>query len=146
MIDDLTIESAKSSLAYNTAAKESTMNDAVRPRSVSVSFPTNALYQANASFVQQVLLTLPPGHGRLALSKTAPITSAEIIHVIQKWIQPIFNPATSIGSVAMGKGKMEETAERFEGMGYEVERKTFGEGEEDEGSESGSESGSGSEA
>lgn len=29
-IDELTVESAKSSLAYNTAAKESTMNDAVR--------------------------------------------------------------------------------------------------------------------
>lgn len=28
-IDELTIESAKSSLAYNTASKESTINDAV---------------------------------------------------------------------------------------------------------------------
>lgn len=44
----------------------------------------------------------------------------------------------------MGKGKMEETAEKFEALGYEVERKSFGEGEEEEGSDDGSESGSAS--
>lgn len=34
-IDELTIESAKSSLAYNTASKESTINDAVGPHCTS---------------------------------------------------------------------------------------------------------------
>ncbi|KAL8292284.1 hypothetical protein RQP46_001750 [Phenoliferia psychrophenolica] len=127
-IDELTLESAKSSLAYNTASKESTMNDA-----------------ASASFTNQVLRGLPQSHGRIALAKTKDITVADVQRVIKKWVQPLFDPATSIASVATGKAKMDATATSFEELGFEVERKTFeteDEEEGSEGSESGSESGS----
>lgn len=61
--------------------------------------------------------------------------------MIKKWIQPIFDPATSIASVATGPAKMDEIAAAFESFGYEVERRKFAV-EDDEGSESGSGSGS----
>ncbi|BGP04467.1 hypothetical protein JCM10049v2_000268 [Rhodotorula toruloides] len=119
-IDDLTIESAKSSLAYNTASKESTINAA-----------------ANASFTN-MLLGLPPNYGRIALAATKDITADDILRVIKKWIAPIFAANSSIASIASGLAKMDELATNFEKLGYEVERRTF----EDRGDESGSESGS----
>ncbi|KAK4699612.1 presequence protease, partial [Phenoliferia sp. Uapishka_3] len=122
-IDELTLESAKSSLAYSVASKESTMNDA-----------------ASSSFMNQVLLGLPQSHGRIALAKTKDITTADVQRVIKKWIQPIFDPATSIASVATGKAKMDATVASFEELGFNVERRTFEtEDDDDEGSESGSE-------
>lgn len=65
--------------------------------------------------------------------------------MIRQWIQPIFDPTTSIGSVATGIAKMEEIAGSFEKIGYTVDRRTFapgGDGEDESGSEDGSESGS----
>ncbi|GAA6054755.1 hypothetical protein JCM3770_000927 [Rhodotorula araucariae] len=130
-IDDLTIESAKSSLAYQTAAKESTINDA-----------------ANASFTN-VLLDLPAGFGRKHLADCESVTSSDIVRAIKTYIAPIFDPATSIASIASGLAKLDELADKFAELGYEVERRTMdtkaGEvsGSEDEsGSETGSETGS----
>ncbi|GJN92120.1 hypothetical protein Rhopal_005150-T1 [Rhodotorula paludigena] len=123
-IDDLTIESAKSSLAYQTAAKESTINDA-----------------ANASFTN-MLLGLPPNFGRKHLADTKDITASDILRVIKTWIAPIFRPESSIASIASGLAKMDEIASGFEKLGYEVEKRTF----DDVGEESGSEDGSGSES
>ncbi|KAK4057568.1 hypothetical protein OIO90_001213 [Microbotryomycetes sp. JL221] len=123
-IDELTIESAKSSLAYNTAAKESTMSDA-----------------ASASF-SNMLFGLPQNHGRIALANTASVTVQDIQRVIKTWIAPMFDSASSVGAIASGLAKMEEIADKFEKMGYEVERRTFGHGDEDDGSGSESESGS----
>ncbi|KAK4055201.1 hypothetical protein OIV83_000481 [Microbotryomycetes sp. JL201] len=127
-IDELTVESAKSSLAYNTAAKESTISDA-----------------AAASF-NNMLFGLPQNHGRIALANTANVTVDDIQRVIKTWIAPMFEPDTSIGAVSSGLAKMEDIASRFEQLGYEVERRTFD--QDDDGSseeESGSE-GSGSES
>ncbi|KAM0793479.1 hypothetical protein ACM66B_000920 [Microbotryomycetes sp. NB124-2] len=127
-IDELTIESAKSSLAYNTAAKESTISDA-----------------ASASF-NNMLFGLPQNHGRIALANTANVTVDDIQRVIKEWIAPMFEPSSSIGAVASGLAKMDDIASRFEELGYQVERRTFGKGDESE-DESGSEaSGSGSES
>ncbi|GAA5957635.1 hypothetical protein JCM21900_000775 [Sporobolomyces salmonicolor] len=122
-IDDLTIESAKSSLAYNTAAKEATISAA-----------------ASASFTN-MLLGLPPNYGRIALANTKDVSAKDIIRVIKKWIAPMFRPDTSIASIASGLAKMEEIATNFEKLGYEVERKTFDDVDES-GSETGSETGS----
>ena len=65
---------------------------------------------------------------------------------IQKYFLPIFDPATSIGAVAVNSGKAVELEEGYKRLGFSVEKKelpTF-EGEQD-GSESGDESGSESE-
>ncbi|POY70063.1 hypothetical protein BMF94_6950 [Rhodotorula taiwanensis] len=120
-MDDLTIESAKSSLAYNTAEKEATINAA-----------------ANASFTN-LLLGLPPNYGRKHLANTKDISAADILRVIETWIAPIFRPETSITSIALGLAKMDEVVKNFEALGYEVDQRTF---EDEEGSDSGSESGS----
>jgi hypothetical protein len=166
-IDELTIESAKSSLAYNTASKESTINDAVpyaSLRAFSRIAHAVSLSQANASF-NNVLLGLPPSHGRIALAKTKAsssrinpsrrcltslpssqdVSAEDILRVIRTYIQPIFDPSTSLGSIASGAAKMEDIASHFEELGYDVERRTFGEGDDESGSDCGSESGSESE-
>ncbi|KAI5480305.1 zinc metalloprotease [Pseudohyphozyma bogoriensis] len=127
-IDELTLESAKSSLAYNTAAKQSTMSDA-----------------ASASFANQVLRGLPQSYGRDALAKTKDVTVADVQAVIKKWVQPIFDPASSIAGVSSGLVKMESIVERFEKAGFEVEKRLFGKDDEEEGeegSEEGDETGS----
>ncbi|GAA5981276.1 hypothetical protein JCM10908_004049 [Rhodotorula pacifica] len=121
-MDDLTIESAKSSLAYNTAAKEATINSA-----------------ASASFTN-LLLGLPPNYGRKHLAATKDVTGEDILRVIKQWIAPVFRPETSISSIALGMAKMDEVVKNFEVLGYEVEQRTFD--DEDDGSDSGSESGS----
>ncbi|GAA5896610.1 Sdd3p [Sporobolomyces salmoneus] len=128
-IDDLTIESAKSSLAYNTAAKEATISAA-----------------ANASFTN-MLLGLPENHGRIALAATKDVTAEDILRVIKQYIAPIFRPETSIASIASGLAKMDEIATNFGKLGYEVEKRTFDDSDDgsDSGSGSGSESGSESE-
>ncbi|GAA5857078.1 hypothetical protein JCM9279_001947 [Rhodotorula babjevae] len=134
-IDDLTIESAKSSLAYQTAAKESTITDA-----------------AGASFTN-VLLGLPAGFGRKHLADCESVTASDILRVIKKYISPIFSPNTSIASVASGLAKLDELADKFSELGYDVDKRSMatanGEeesGSEEEGSESGSETGSESES
>ncbi|SGY31172.1 BQ5605_C002g01214 [Microbotryum silenes-dioicae] len=131
-IDALTIESAKSSLAFDTANKESTMNEA-----------------ANAAF-RNVLVGLEEGYGRVALARTKDVTLSDILRVIEKYIAPIFDPSKSIGAVSAHKAKIDEMATSFEKLGYEVEKRTFGDADDDEdgsscgseGSASGSESGS----
>ncbi|BGP52658.1 hypothetical protein JCM8202_004813 [Rhodotorula sphaerocarpa] len=122
-MDDLTIESAKSSLAYNTAAKEATIDSA-----------------AGASFTN-LLLDLPPNYGRKHLSDTKDISGEDILRVIKTWIAPIFRPETSISSIALGLAKMDEVVKNFESLGYEVEQRTF-EDDDDDSSGSGSDSGS----
>ena len=62
------------------------------------------------------------------------------MRVIKRYIQPIFDPAHSIGGIAVGTAKVDEIAEQFTKLGYEVEKRAFvvGDDEEDE-DESGSE-------
>lgn len=196
-IDDLTIESAKSSLAYQTAAKESTITDAVRLllELVEPAHLADALLLAGRRIIHQ----RPPrascrlrsqALGRLrgascsiprSLSPTAcadplsspplssspllsppllschpllqSVTAADILRVIKKYISPIFSPDTSIASVASGLAKLDELADKFTELGYDVEKRSMatvnGEeesGSEEEGSESGSETGSESES
>lgn len=124
-LDDLTVESAKSSLAYTTASRVATLNDA-----------------ANASFANQVLFGVSKDFGREQLEKIKPVTKQDILESIKKYIVPIFDPATSIASVATGKAKADSLAKRFADQGFEVERRSFGEAEDgsDDESHSGSDS------
>lgn len=126
-LDDLTIESAKSSLAYTTASRVSTINDA-----------------AHASFSNQVLFDVSKDFGRESLERIKPIGKQHILASIKKYIVPMFDPATSIASVATGKTKADSIAERFTAQGFDVERRSFGE-QDDSDSEMESASGSDSE-
>jgi hypothetical protein len=165
-IDDLTIESAKSSLAYNTAAKESTINDAVRflsRRFTIKSSPTSSslagqcfLHQLASRSSRRLRQDRSCQHqGALSpFSSSFPsqadplrylqdVTAQDIVRVIKTWIAPIFRAETSIGSIASGLAKQEDIAKHFEELGYEVESRTFEVSDSDEsGSESGSELGS----
>lgn len=86
---------------------------------------------ANAAFSTQVLMGLTPGYGRLALAKTKDINQADILRVIKIYIAPIFNPASSIGSIAAGSAKVEELTSAFTALGYEVETRTFAKSDHD---------------
>lgn len=71
------------------------------------------------------------------------VSIADVLRVIKLYVQPIFDPATSIGSIAVGTAKVDEMAEHFTALGYDVEKRSFGDsGDDSEGSESGSEMGS----
>jgi len=116
-------------LAFSTANRESTINDA-----------------ANASFTN-VLLSLPTGHGRQALARTKDVTVEQVVAAIEKYVQPIFRSESSIGAVSTGLVKMDAICDKFEAEGYDVERRVLGGADDEsgsgsEGSQSGSESGS----
>ena len=112
--------------------------------------------QATAAFTSQVLLGLPPSYGRVALSNTKvrsilsfsdianlpnsqDISIEDVVRVIKKYIQPIFDPANSIGGIAVGAAKVDEMAEHFSKLGYEVEKRAFVVGDDDDEDEPGSE-------
>jgi hypothetical protein len=59
------------------------------------------------------------------------VTIPEVQAAIKKWIAPLFEPSTSIASVASGLVKMDSIAERLEKAGYEVEKRTFGQDDDD---------------
>ena len=61
------------------------------------------------------------------------------MEVIKKYIQPIFDPAHSIGGIAVGAAKVDEMVEHFSKLGYEVEKRAFVVGEDEDADESGSE-------
>jgi hypothetical protein len=78
------------------------------------------------------------------------VTLGDIKRVIEKYLLPLFSPATSIGAISVSAGKADEVEKGFKEMGFTVERKELpmlsgvesdSEGEGSEASGSGSESG-----
>lgn len=61
-----------------------------------------------------------------------------MLRVIKQYIAPIFNPETSIGSIAVGTAKIDEMVQSFTSLGYDVEKRSFAvsvdDSEDDDGS------------
>ena len=69
------------------------------------------------------------------------VTQRDVIDALQRYVQPIFDPATSIAVVACAPGKVEDIATGLSSEGYEVERRSIEVSAADEmGSEDGSSS------
>lgn len=78
------------------------------------------------------------------LERLPHITLQQLRDVIERYLLPIFDSATSIGAASVNSGKAGELEEGYKRLGFDVERKelpTF-DGEPESGSESGSETGS----
>ncbi|KAH9818516.1 zinc metalloprotease [Melampsora americana] len=104
--DELTLESAKSSLAYTTAARESNVVDA-----------------AYSSFTNMALKGISKDASRELLKKTKDITIDQVLEAIEKYFLPIFDAKTSLAVVASSPGKAESTAASLEAAGYRVEQR-----------------------
>ncbi|EGF99466.1 zinc metalloprotease [Melampsora larici-populina 98AG31] len=118
--DDLTLESAKSSLAYATAAQESTVGSA-----------------AYLSFVNMALKGVQKDASRQLLNKTKDITTDQVLKSIEKYFLPIFDARSSVAVVASSPSKAESTASSLKAAGYQVEQRELNvTAEEDSGMDS----------
>ncbi|KAH8918957.1 hypothetical protein BT69DRAFT_1285256 [Atractiella rhizophila] len=111
-IDDITIESVKSSL------------EKTRPKA------------ASSSFINQALKGVGPFFKRDRLSLIATVTPEDCLRVLKKWVSPLFNPATSIAAVAASKATVGDIEDALKNVGYQVEVRTLaptnGDGSEEE--------------
>lgn len=149
-IETVTLESAKSSLAFTTAQGEGNIASA-----------------ATSSFFSQAMIGMPQSYARDILAKAAvcaqfpfasfftpcsfpasliqDVTAEDCVRVLQQYIQPLFNPETSIAAVAASKTLADTIGSSLEKLGFEPEIRTIEAGddsmsEDESGSESGSES------
>lgn len=129
-IDALTLEAAKSSLAYSSAASQSTLSDA-----------------ASSSFLNAAIRAIPRDYSSALLDLCQDVPLAEVLRVLRQYVAPIFDSTSSIAVVSSTPTKVDEISKQLEGLGYEVEVRTLdvegdGSGSEGSGSETGSDSGS----
>ncbi|KAM0747048.1 zinc metalloprotease [Meredithblackwellia eburnea MCA 4105] len=130
VIDEHMLESAKSSLVFGAADSESSLHEA-----------------ASEYFTRTVLHNLSASHAKNGLAQAQMISSEQVVRAVQRWIEPLFYPKTSIASIAVRRSDMDNIAEAFKAHGYEVEKRLLvtdgeetnvnsdGEESEDEGSE-----------
>lgn len=125
-IGDDVLESAKSSMCFGVADSEGTVSLA-----------------AGEAFTDSVLRGTGKGRGRRLIEEAKKVTVEQVKECLAKYIQPIFNPSTSICAIASSPGRLEGMKEALEKVGYEMEVKNlnFVNGEEDDGSDDGSDSG-----
>ncbi|GAA94382.1 uncharacterized protein L969DRAFT_105184 [Mixia osmundae IAM 14324] len=128
-LDELTLESAKSSMAYSVASRESSVSDA-----------------AAVSFINQALRGLPQDQERELLRRAGEVTVKQTLAALDKYILPIFNADSSIAAIASAKSKADDIATALEKEGFSVERTTLELSAAEEDGSSGSDSGSESSA
>ncbi|KZW02722.1 hypothetical protein EXIGLDRAFT_732962 [Exidia glandulosa HHB12029] len=113
VIEQTTLDSAKSSLVY-TIAK-------------SVSSPGKA---AMASFTNQVLKGAPQDRHLQMLHKYQDVTLEQVRSALKKYVLPVFEPASSIAAATCSSAVAEKVAEGLKGAGYEVETRVWDAGED----------------
>ncbi|KAE8250209.1 hypothetical protein A4X13_0g4900 [Tilletia indica] len=122
-IDDTTLESAKSSVTLGVAENEGTVGSA-----------------GMSSFKDETMLGMGKGRGRRLLLQLNAVTTADVQRVLQKYIVPLFDPATSICAIASAPQQAKGIRESLSTVGYQIEERTIAAaGDEEEGSEDGSE-------
>lgn len=104
--DELTLESAKSSLAYTIASKESTIGSA-----------------AYSTFTNMALKGIEKDASRQLLNKTKDITIDQVLKTIEKYFLPIFDARSSVAMVASSPSKAASTASSLKMAGYRVEQR-----------------------
>jgi Zn-dependent M16 (insulinase) family peptidase len=121
------LESAKSSMCFGVADSEGTVSLA-----------------AGEAFSDSVLRGTGKGRGRRLIEAAKSVTVEQVKECLAKYIQPIFDPATSICAVASSPGRLEEMKAALEKAGYEIDVKELNfsndEEEGDDDSQEGSES------
>lgn len=136
VLDQSMLDSAKSLLHFSVAEGESTVGSS-----------------AAEVFVDEIMRGVGRGRGRRLLERLQHVTLADCQAVLQKYILPAFDPATSMCAIVSAPSRVEEIQKSLAQAGYEMERRDLDFGKDDEDgeasgsdSESGSESGSGSDS
>jgi hypothetical protein len=139
-IDQLLLESSKSSLAYDTASKQSNSSKAAH-----VSFVNQALKGVSQSYQRELLAQAAVSAWSLRWTPNSDlrqdVSIDDCLRVIKTYLQPLFESSSSVAAVATAKAKAEEVVAALEKMGYSPELRLI-EDDEEEGSESTSEMGS----
>ncbi|KAL5495204.1 hypothetical protein ACEPAI_667 [Sanghuangporus weigelae] len=104
-LEDTTIDAAKSTIVYNVAS------GVAKPGSAAI-----------ASFVNQALKNVSQNHNRELLEKYQAVTKDEILAMLEKYVQPLFNPETSVAVVVAAPGKVDSTVAGLSELGFEVEK------------------------
>lgn len=120
-IDQLILDSAKGTLAYDTASREA-----------------NRAQAASASFANQVLKDVSQTYQRDLLAKAADITVDDCMRVIKTYLVPLFDPDHCVAGIASSKGKADEIAQSLTSIGFDVDVQTLEgfDGEEEDMSDS----------
>jgi Zn-dependent M16 (insulinase) family peptidase len=123
-MDQTVLDSAKSSLCFSVADSQGTPGSA-----------------AAEAFTDTVLRDLPKGRGRRLLEDARKVTLDDVRRCLAKYIQPIFDPATSICAIASSPASIEEITDALQKLGYQMERRDLNYNDEEASSDEGSESG-----
>ena len=100
---------------------------------------------ASTAYLDEILRGVGKNFSQEMLAKLPGVTLDDLRGVIRKYFVPLFDPAHTIGAVAVNTGKADEVETGFTELGFEVERRELpqlGGDEDGSGSESGSDSGS----
>ncbi|EJD03900.1 uncharacterized protein FOMMEDRAFT_19228 [Fomitiporia mediterranea MF3/22] len=126
-LEDTTVDAAKSTIVYNVA------NGVSKPGSAAIT-----------SFVNQALKNVSQNYNRELLEKYQKVTKGEILSMLEKYVLPLFDPATSVAVVVAAPGKVDNTEEGLRELGFNVEKTALEvspeemEDSDSEGSETGS--------
>lgn len=120
VIGEDVLDSAKSSLCFGVADSEGTVSLA-----------------AGEAFSDSILRGTGKGRGRHLINEAKKVTVEQVKACLAKYIQPIFNPSTSICAIACSPGRLDEMKAALETIGYEMERREIdlGDDEDDESDE-----------
>lgn len=119
VLDDITLDAAKSSIVFDVAQ--------------SISTPGSA---ALTSFVNQGLKGLSPNHNVELLEKYQAVGKEDVMRCLREYLLKLFEPESSIALVVTAPGKLDEISESLGQKGFKVEKRTI-EVQDDEGTEDG---------
>lgn len=105
-MDETVVDSAKSSLCFGVADSEGTVGLA-----------------AGEAFSDGVLRGLQKGRGRRLLEDARRVTIDDVRACLRKYIQPLFDPATSVCAVVSSPARFDEIFDALAKLGYEAERR-----------------------
>jgi len=80
-------------------------------------------YKALATFTNQALKGVSRSHQIDMLGKYKTIKKEDIIAAFQKYVMPVFDPASSVAVVVTATGKVESIVDGFTNLGFDVTRK-----------------------
>lgn len=113
-MDDITLDAAKSSIVFDVAQNVSTPGSA-----------------AATSFVNQGLKGLSRNHSVELLERYQAVKKEDVMRCLKDYILKLFQPESSIALVVTAPGKSDEISEKLGEKGFEVEKRTMLQDEEE---------------
>ncbi|KAK7058884.1 hypothetical protein VNI00_001508 [Paramarasmius palmivorus] len=108
VLDDTTLEAAKSSIVYGVTKSISTAGRA-----------------AITSFTNQALKNVPQNYQVGLLEKFQAVTKEDVLDVLRAYFLPLFKPDSSVAVVVTAPSKVEEIEKNLKEVGFDVEKRTL---------------------